>query len=188
MHVQRFRVQCGPWQLRRRARRRLLGDCSGAKASEGDDGGVCIGRPFLPAPTLPPTRPPTPPPTPPPPLPTPNGSVTHLDLGPAECVARSTREAHSVGALAREVRGAWRPSEFIHRLSSCGPALIWRSPRSPARIQGSGRLSALCHVVVVAGVDLTPWVQASPRSAPASGVVPMPQPSRPRWRRRCRRG
>ena len=96
--------------------------------------------PFPPSPT--PSSHPHPPSHPLPPIPhpsqPPNGSVTHLDLDPAECVARSTREAHSVGALAREVRGAWRPSEFIHRLSSCGPALIWRSPRSPARIQGSG--------------------------------------------------
>ena len=56
-------------------------------------------QPFLPpAPALPP------PPTHPPSLPTPNGNVTHLDLDPAECVARSTREAHSVGALARGSR------------------------------------------------------------------------------------
>ena len=52
-----------------------------------------------------------PPPTPSHPLPPiphpsqpPNGSVTHLDLDPAECVARSTREAHSVDALARGSR------------------------------------------------------------------------------------
>jgi len=53
----------GPWQLRRRARMRLLGDCSGAMASEGDAGGVLMAAfSSQPQPLLPPAL--TPPPTP----------------------------------------------------------------------------------------------------------------------------
>ena len=95
--------------------------------------------PFPPSPN--PSSHPHPPSHPLPPIPHPSQPPMGTSPISTSILPNASREApvrHTRLTRSQEVRGAWRPSEFIHRLSSCGPALIWRSPRSPARIQGSG--------------------------------------------------